>query len=189
MSRRKNNEVENIYCDVESYESVKDSFSFCVEKFEKPEILVYSAGFVEPQGLLEIEPEIWQKQINVNLTGAFYTTQQFAKACDKSLDNRIIYISSTASLRSSPAWSAYASAKSGLNEFANCMSSELKPYVKIYCISLGRCNTQLRDKLNNTEDKSVIMQPFQVALVVENLINDKYSLLDGQNIVVRKLVE
>ena len=105
MSRRKNDEVENIYINVEEYESVKDSFSFCVEKYSKPEILIYSAGWVQPEHLLEIEPEIWQKQINVNLTGAFYVTKMFVKVCDKpqsSNEKKIIYISSTAGMRSSP---------------------------------------------------------------------------------------
>ena len=187
MSRRKNDEVENIYINVEEYESVKDSFSFCVEKYSKPEILIYSAGWVQPEHLLEIEPEIWQKQINVNLTGAFYVTKMFVKVCDKpqsSNEKKIIYISSTAGMRSSPGWSAYSSSKSGLINFAGTMSDELKQYnIKVYCISPGRCNTPLRKILCPTENGNLIMQPEEPARVVEFLLKQGNSL-DGQNIVV-----
>lgn len=187
MSRRKNDEVENIYCDVESYESVKDSFSFCVEKYGKPSILVYSAGWVQPEHLLEIEPETWQKQISVNLTGAFYTTKEFVKVCDKSQNSKIVYISSTSALRPSPGWSAYASAKSGLIEFASCMAEELKPSIKVYCISPGRCDTPLRKILAINEDVSKIMQASDVAQVVYGLLQDP-GLLDSQNLIVRKSI-
>jgi NAD(P)-dependent dehydrogenase (short-subunit alcohol dehydrogenase family) len=187
MSRRKNDEVENVYCDVESYESVKDSFSFCVEKYGKPSILVYSAGWVQPESVIEIEPETWQKQINVNLTGAFYATKEFVKVYEKSQNSKIVYISSTSALRPSPGWSAYSSAKSGLIEFASCMAEELKPSIKVYCISPGRCNTRLRQVLCPNEDGSKIMQPFDVAQIVYGLLQDP-GLLDSQNLIVRKSI-
>jgi NAD(P)-dependent dehydrogenase (short-subunit alcohol dehydrogenase family) len=189
MSRRKSDIVDNIFCDAEDYNSIISAFKELKEKWGNPNIYIHSAGFVQPQHILEIDYETLLKTFNVNILSAFVCTQQFVKMCNKSQENKIIYISSTASLRSSPGWSAYASAKSGLNEFASCMSSELNPYVKVYCISCGRCHTPLRQILNETENKDKIMQPHHVASVIKNLINDKDNLLDGQNIVVRQITE
>jgi NAD(P)-dependent dehydrogenase (short-subunit alcohol dehydrogenase family) len=190
MSRRRNEEVENICVDITDYNSVISAFSMLKNKFGSPQIMVYSAGWVQVEGLLEISYETWHKTLDTCLSGAFYCTQQFAMMCDKSLDNRIIYIASTAGTRpSSEGWSAYSSAKSGLIEFAGCMSLELQPYIKVYCISPGRCNTRLRSRLNNIENKDKIMQPYHVTQIIKQLINDKDKLLDGQNIIVRQITE
>jgi 3-oxoacyl-[acyl-carrier protein] reductase len=185
MSRRKNNEVENIYVDVENYESVKDSFSFCIEKYGKPSILVYSAGWVQPEGLLEIEPETWHKTLDTCLSGAFYTTKSFVKVCDKLRNPKIVYIASTAGTRSQPGWVAYSSAKAGIINFGLTMSEELKSYgIRVYVISPGRCATELRKKLAPNEDPESIMQPYEPASFIKYLLENG-QLLDGQNLIVR----
>lgn len=189
MSRRENDEVENIYCDVESYESVTTAFKELKDKWGIPSIYIHSAGFVNPQHIIEIDYETLIKTFQVNIISAFICTQEFVKICDKSQSNKIIYISSTAGLRPQVGWSAYSSAKSSLISFSNTMSEELKSYnIKTFCIFPARCNTPLRKILCPNEDGSKIMQPEQVSEFVKYLVNNG-ELLDGQNIIVRKLVD
>jgi hypothetical protein len=59
----------------------------------------------------------------------------------------------------------------------------------VYCISPGRCATELRRILAPDEDPSTIMQPEHVADVVDNLLSDNGLCLDGQDITVRRQVQ
>jgi NAD(P)-dependent dehydrogenase (short-subunit alcohol dehydrogenase family) len=186
MSRRKNDEVENICCDVTKPESVKTAFNELKEKFGIPYGMFYVSGYVLPQSIWELDEATLYKTAETNLLGAFRCTKLFV-----SLNNekgKIIYVSSTSALRPSAGWSAYASFKAGLIEFASCMSEELKPNIKVYCVSPGRCNTPLRSMLNNTENKNKIMQADECAFTICQLLNDQ-GLLDGQNLIIRKISE
>jgi 3-oxoacyl-[acyl-carrier protein] reductase len=185
LSRRINKFANhNIYCDVTDYKSVKSSFNEIYRLYGKIDTLVYSAGFVEPQSLLDIDEEVWNKTINTNLNGAFYCTKEFVKIANS--NSKIIYIASTAGIRPQPQWSAYACSKAGLINFGLTMSEELKDYkIKTYILSCGRCATPLRKKLAPSENQSEIMQPEDVANIIKNILDDG-KLIDGQNIIVRK---
>jgi len=185
MSRTAVDGHENITTDVTDRESVRKAFCQLSEKYGIPQIMIYCAGFVEPQSIFETTEEIWNKTLQVNLTGAFYCTQEFVKL-SRQTKGKIIYIASTAGTRAQPGWSAYSAAKAGLINFSLTMSEELKEYdMRVYCISPGRCATPLRKILAPNEDQSTIMQPDEVAEFVYYLINyDK--VLDNQVIIVKK---
>ncbi len=185
MSRRQVEDYDNIYTDVTCEISVLNSFKVLKEKYGVPSVMVYCSGFVEPQGILEIDNDTWDKTIATNLKGAYLCTQQFVKYA-KNNESKIVYIASTAGTRPQQGWSAYASAKAGLINFALTMSEELKDYlIKVYCLSCGRCATPLRAILAPDENQSGIMQPSEVAELIGYLVS-KDNLLDGQNLIVRK---
>lgn len=186
MSRTENKNTNNIYCDVSDYDSVVNGFKQLVNIYGIPSILVYSAGFVEVQSIQEIDYETLMKTYQVNIIGAFLCTQQYVKYIDKFKDNKIIYIASTAGQRASPGWSCYSSSKSALINLSLTMSEELKSYgIKTYCISPGRCATEVRRKLAPNEDQSKIMSPSELSQVVYTLIKDD-GLLCNNNIIVKK---
>jgi NAD(P)-dependent dehydrogenase (short-subunit alcohol dehydrogenase family) len=180
FSRHKAVGFKNIKTDVGDYKSIIKSFS----KIDIPYVMVYCAGFVKPEGLLELNTNTWEQTIKINLTGAFYCTQEFVKRA-KNTGGKIVYIASTAGTRASPGWSAYASSKSGLISFGLSMSEELKEYkIKVYIVSPGRCATPLRKILAPNEDQSKIMQPDELSKFVKYIVmNDE--LLDGQSIRIR----
>lgn len=189
MSRSKNNLSNNVYLDLEDYNSVISAFSTLFFNYGQPSIMVYSSGYVEPQSIMDIDQKTLIKTININLLGAFYCTQEFIKISDKKKNKKIIYLASTAGTRPQMGWSSYSSSKAGLINFALTMSEELKPYnTTTYCLSCGRCATPLRKILAPNEDYSKIMQPEEVGTLVMNLIKND-NVLNGQNIIVKKDVK
>lgn len=186
MSRRKNNEVDNIYVDVEDNDSITNGFRELKEKYGTPKFLTLSMGYVKPQGLLEIDYEILMKTYKVNLISAFTITQEFVKLCDKTQESKIVYIGSTAGSRPQPGWSCYSSSKAGIINFALTMGEELKSYkVKIYCLSPGRTDTPLRKILSSTDNPDTLMQPQEIADFVYYII--KYDqILNNQNIILKR---
>src|SRR5690606_33840484 len=100
---------------------------------------------------------------------------------------KILNVASTAGSSARPGWLAYASSKAALISISQTLSEELSEYgILVYCISPGRCATELRKILAPDEDPSTIMQPEDVGDVVYHLLSDTGMCLDGQNIVVRK---
>jgi NAD(P)-dependent dehydrogenase (short-subunit alcohol dehydrogenase family) len=179
MSRTK-----DIITDVTKLDSIKESFSFIKEQYGSPNIFIYCAGFVEPQGIREITEDIWDKTFDTNIKGAFLSTQEFIKICDKQAT--IIYIASTAGTRSSPGWSAYSASKSALINYGLTMSDELKSLgIKVFIVNPGRCATPLRAILAPSEDPSQIMQPNSVAIFIKYLLENG-ECLSGQCLQIKK---
>lgn len=188
MSRSKAKGIDSISADVTDFNTIDTAFEILKRKYGVPEIMIYCAGFVEPNEILELSNEAWEKTIKTNLTGAFYCTKKFIEV-NKGLGGKIIYTSSTAGMRAQPNWCAYASSKAGLINFSLTMAEELKKYnIKVYCIAPGRCATPLRKILAPDEDPGTIMQPEDVAQFVEYLIKND-ELIDSQVIVLKKPVE
>jgi NAD(P)-dependent dehydrogenase (short-subunit alcohol dehydrogenase family) len=184
FSRTVVDSIETYQTDIMSHQEIISSFEKVVNTHGVPFALINCAGFVEPKGLLEITEEEWYRTINVNLSGTFFCIQEFVKYT-KNSGGKIINIASTAGTRAQPGWSAYAASKAGVINLSMSMSEELKPYgIRVYCISPGRCATELRKKLAPDEDPTKIMQPEEVADFVYFLIHDG-ELIDGQNIRVR----
>jgi len=149
---------------------------------------INNAGFVEPASIFSTDVKNWDTTFNVNIRSAFVFTSQIIKQM-KNNGGKLLYIASTSATPPRPGWIAYSSSKAALVNFALNLSAELKPYgIKVYCISPGRCATDLRRKLAPEEDQSKIMQPEEVADVVSLLLSKKGDTLDGQNIIVKKQI-
>ena len=107
----------------------------------------------------------------------------------KTSGGKILNVASTAGMTPRPGWLSYASSKAALISMSQTLTEELAEYnIKVYCISPGRCATDLRKKLAPDEDPTTIMQPEEVAEIIRRLIDPDEACLDGQNIIIRKKV-
>lgn len=181
-----NKRVDLYSVDFSNVVEVESSLQSIVRDYESIDILVNNAGYVDPCSLLETSIDNWERTFRVNVTSLFIVTREVAKTMKKT-GGKIINIASTAGISARPGWLAYASSKAAVISMTNTLSEELKEYgIKVYCVSPGRCATDLRKKLAPDEDPTSIMQPEDVAYTVYNLILPIGDYLDGQNIVVRQ---
>ena len=108
----------------------------------------------------------------------------------KKQGGKILNVASTAGMSPRPGWVSYASSKAAMISISQTLTEELAEYgIKVYCISPGRCATNLRKKLAPDEDPHTIMQPEDVARIICNLIGQGGNCIDGQNIVVRQKIK
>jgi 3-oxoacyl-[acyl-carrier protein] reductase len=172
--------------DVSDENSVKSFFKKLKNDGVKVDGLVNCAGYVEPESLLNTTLANWNKTIEVNLTGTFLCTK-YATLLMKPGGGRIINVASTAGLTPRPGWSAYAAAKSGVINFSNAISEELKMYgIKVFVVCPGRTATPLRKILAPNEDPSTIMQPEKVAAMIVYCLGGEADVLEGQPLLVRE---
>ncbi|WP_062108587.1 SDR family oxidoreductase [Bacillus niameyensis] len=180
--------VESYAIDLTDYDVARDVVQSIGTRFGTIDMLINVAGYANPKSLLETSVEDWEKTYQINVHSIFNMTKETVKFM-KRTGGQILNVASTAGSTARPGWLAYASSKAAIINMSQTLSEELSEYgILVYCISPGRCATELRKVLAPDEDPTTIMQPEHVGEVVNRLLSDDGVCLDGQNIVVRKQV-
>lgn len=114
--------------------------------------LVNNAGIAVSGPLLEVDPDDFRRQMEVNLTGPLLVTQAFAPllGADRSLKGapgRIVNISSVGGLRAMPFIGPYAASKFALEGFSEALRRELMLFgIDVVVIGPGPVKTAIWDK-------------------------------------------
>jgi 3-oxoacyl-[acyl-carrier protein] reductase len=88
-------------------------------------ILVNNAGIALDQLLMRLKAEDWQRQLDVNLTGAFNLTKAVTRPMMKAKGGAIVNLSSVVGEMGNAGQSAYAATKAGLIGFTKSVAREL----------------------------------------------------------------
>ena len=157
-------------CDVSSLESVQALARFVEQDFGRTDILVNNAGvgsFAAP--LHELTPEDWEKVLNTNLRGVYYSIRSFAPVMIRAKTGHIVNISSLAGKNALPNGAAYAASKWGLNGLTYSVAEELRPHnIRVSAVCPGSVDTELSPHAG--KDPNKMLQPDDVAHVVEMLV-------------------
>ncbi len=121
--------------DVSRHEDVKRMVKSALTFGGRLNVLVNNAAMdqVPPGNVVEIDLELWQKVIEVNLTGPFLTMRESIPHMIKDGGGSIINIASLAGIRSIPRMPAYVSSKAGLVKLTQQVALDFGP-------SKVRCN-------------------------------------------------
>ena len=129
------------------------------------DILINNAGVLAPIGMAwEVPPLIWQRNINVNLGGAFlcaHTVLPHMINQDPAADIRgkIINVSSGAASQVVLGWSAYCAAKAGLDQFTRVLAAETESHrITVNSAHPGVVDTQMQSEVRH----SSVERPYQI---------------------------
>ncbi len=100
--------------DVASYEDALRMVEKIVAFGGKLDVLVNNAGIDTPGAITEIDPAVWKRVLDTNLTGPLYLMKIAIPYMKKIGGGSIINIASLAGVRCIPAMPAYCSSKAGL---------------------------------------------------------------------------
>jgi NAD(P)-dependent dehydrogenase (short-subunit alcohol dehydrogenase family) len=104
-----------VTCDITRREEVERMTAAVLKKFKRIDVLVNNAGICPFVEVMKMAPEIWQRTLDVNLTGAFHCTQSVAREMIRAKrGGRIIFITSLAENVTGPAQVDYGASKAGL---------------------------------------------------------------------------
>lgn len=118
-----------IACDVTDRESVQKMIDKTVETFGRIDILVNNAGICPFVDVMEMPPEVWQKTLDVNLTGAFHCTQLAAKRMIEQGDGgRVVFITSLSENVTGPVQVDYGASKAGMRMAMRGFATALGPH-------------------------------------------------------------
>src|SRR5258706_3163612 len=115
-----------IECDVADTDSVNRAFAHASEQFGGgPDILVNNAGIGETSPFVKTDEAMWQRHLEVNLTGTFRCTSLALPAMIERGWGRIINIASIAGKTGAPYVSAYAASKHGVLGLTRSLALEV----------------------------------------------------------------
>jgi 3-oxoacyl-[acyl-carrier protein] reductase len=138
--------------DVASSAETKSMVTRAVEELGGLDILVNNAGISQPDMLLKMSEEKWDRVLAVHLKGTFNCTQAAAQFMKEKKYGKIINVISTAGLFGTVGQINYASAKAGIVGFTKSASRELARYnITVNAICPGVTMTDMSDKIRTDE--------------------------------------
>lgn len=191
---RRNGVALAVKVDISRWDEVSAMVDRAAEAFGRVDILVNNAGIRGMSKVDEFPEELWERDMRVNLTGAFFCTKAVARLMKERRYGKIINQSSNVAFNGHKAGgSAYAAAKAGLLGFSRSMSQELGPFnINVNAIAPSMVNTPFVSNLpperrKANEQMSVfsrIAEPEELASLVLFLASDRSGFITGQTILI-----
>ncbi|WP_042196116.1 3-ketoacyl-ACP reductase [Paenibacillus camerounensis] len=130
------------------------------------DILINNAGIASFGTLVDMNPEEWERILNVNVLGTFYVTRAALPSMIHQSSGSIINIASTAGERGFATGSAYCASKFAVLGMTESLMQEVrKSNIRVTALTPSTVNTGLAAKvgLNKIGDEDHMMQPEDVA--------------------------
>jgi 3-oxoacyl-[acyl-carrier protein] reductase len=159
-----------ITCDVSNLRSVENAAAEVEKMLGRIDILVNNAGVGSFSGPLhEMTPDDWEKVLNTNLRGVFYTIRAFAPAMIRQGGGQIVNISSLAGKNPLPNGAAYAASKWGLNGLSYAVAEELRAKnIRVSVVCPGSVDTS--EGWHHGKNSNKMLKPDDIAHVVGMLV-------------------
>lgn len=152
-----------VQADCSDPDSIKAMFKTIIDEYGTCDVLVNNAGITKDGLVMRMKPKQWQDVIDINLSGVFYTTQEFFKlAAKKKMKEgagRIINISSVVGQLGNPGQANYAAAKGGVIALTKANAREFPSRgVTVNCVCPGYIQTDMTESLPDKVKDAVIGQ-------------------------------
>jgi NAD(P)-dependent dehydrogenase (short-subunit alcohol dehydrogenase family) len=150
-----------------------------------------SAGIIELLPSSETSDKVWQKIIDVNLTGSFNLARVSSRYISEQKRGAIVLVSSQIGLVGHPRAASYAAAKSGINGLTRAMAMEFAASnIRVNAIAPGpiatamtaatRANPEKRDWLLSGIPMGRFGEVEEIAAAIVFLLSDASSFITGQ---------
>jgi len=111
--------------DVADAASIAAAVARTVHELGRVDILVNNAGIAESASLARTEPELWERHLQVNVTGPYLLTRAVLPGMLERGWGRVINVASLAGLHGSPYLTAYTASKHALVGFTRALATEV----------------------------------------------------------------
>ncbi len=163
--RKGGREAITVELDVRKKKSVEQMVERAVESFGRIDILVNNAGVIIRKKAIETSEEEWDRVMDVNLKGVFFTSQSVAREMIKKRSGKIINISSINGVIGSDERASYTASKAGVINLTRTLAAEWAEYgINVNAIGPTYLLTPLTKSLFENEDfkeKYFERQPMQ----------------------------
>lgn len=182
------NECICIRADVASEEDVKNMIEEIIKKFGHLDVVVNNAGIAIDSDFDAKKIKDFQDTLNTNLIGVFLVSKYASKYMMEKQYGKIINVSSTNGIDTTPYSLDYDASKAGLINLTRNLAIEFSPYINVNAIAPGWVETEMNSELPKKylqEEKEKILlkrfaEPEEIADLVLFLASDKARYMDGE---------
>ena len=137
-----------VRADVSKLAQVKAMMSNISNEWGGVNILVNNAGIIDDRLLVRMSDDSWQRVIDVNLNGTFYTTRSVLKDMMRERWGRIINIGSVVALRGNPAQTNYTASKAAVIHYTQSLAMDMAPHnINVNSVCPGTIWTPMWEKI------------------------------------------
>jgi 3-oxoacyl-[acyl-carrier protein] reductase len=151
--RRNGGKAVAIAGDVGDAEAVEEIVESALTQYDRVDILINNAGIIWPiEEAAYADVDEWAYNIHVNLVGAYMMARNVLPLMIDQNYGRILNITSGAANTPIPGWSAYCTAKAGLNMMTRSLATELaKTGVRVNALSPGMVDTEMQADIRSVD--------------------------------------
>jgi 3-oxoacyl-(acyl-carrier-protein) reductase len=169
-------------------DSIKQGVAAALKEFGKIDVLVNNAGITRDGLAVRMKPEDWQLVLQINLTGAFQTTQQVLPGMMRERWGRIINVASVVGQMGNAGQANYVTSKAGIIGLTKSLAEELASRnITVNAVAPGFIETDMTAKLSQeVRDRMMAAVPLKrfgkpedVANAVNFLASDDAAYITG----------
>ena len=145
LTKLKLTNFKRVIADLACKTQMENMIAEIVKEYGRIDILINHVGVTQCESLETTTPELWEKDIQINLNGTYYITNATLKQMKKQKSGNIVTIGSVNSDRmvGNPAYSA---AKAGLVHYVKAIATEYGQYnIRANTVSPGSVRTKAWD--------------------------------------------
>ncbi len=174
------------YCvvDLARPEAAGNIIHECIEQFAGIDVLINNAGVANPFTVENTPVEQWDLMMDVNARAPFLLCKKAIPYLKQSQQASIINISSVVGRKGYVNQAAYTASKHALTGFTKALAKELAPLgIRVHLLSPGGVATDMLTKTRPDLTSSGLIQPEEIAEIIEMLINMRSNaIIDEINI-------
>jgi NAD(P)-dependent dehydrogenase (short-subunit alcohol dehydrogenase family) len=158
------------------------------------DVLINNAGIsMRHPSFVEIDPDDWQRVVDVNLRGVFLVAQQAARRMLAGQGGVILNMGSTNALAGYRHYFDYNASKAGVVELTRSLALELAPSIRVNAVCPGYVITPMQEAeyspemMQQLNDKIPLKRhatPEEVAALFAFLASDEARYITGQAYVI-----
>jgi NAD(P)-dependent dehydrogenase (short-subunit alcohol dehydrogenase family) len=149
-----------IACDVTDRAACEQAAAEAIVRFGQVDVLINNAGVTQPVKTMDIDPDSWNRILDVNLRGVLYLSQALIPHMRGRRNGAIACMSSVSAQRGGGVFGGphYSAAKAGVLGLAKAMARELGPNgIRVNCVAPGLIQTAITgDKLTAAMREEII---------------------------------
>jgi NAD(P)-dependent dehydrogenase (short-subunit alcohol dehydrogenase family) len=149
-----------IACDVTDRAACEQAAAEAIDRFGQVDVLINNAGVTQPVKTMDIDPDSWNRILDVNLRGVLYLSQALIPHMRGRRNGAIACMSSVSAQRGGGVFGGphYSAAKAGVLGLAKAMARELGPDgIRVNCVAPGLIQTAITgDKLTAAMREEII---------------------------------
>jgi len=172
--------------DVSDPSAIERLFAETESRLGDCDILINSAGMIDPKILAEVTPEDWDRMFAVNVRGTYLASRRALPSMIAKRSGAIVNVASISGVpgpEKFPGWVSYCASKAAVIGMTEALAVEVKQFgVRVNSVSPGSVDTKMWADASGGAPAA--MTAAEVAEVICFLASDRARAVNGQDVHV-----